>query len=93
MYTVGMVIYWNSNVNNLIFWDTDFWLSLALSSNHQKWKQKTVVVFYFTCNESKIYESFAFWNKLQEYFLDVPKDLLLWLFLPYTAIAELVAVS
>ncbi len=40
MYTVGMVIYWNSNVNNLIFWDTDFWLSLALSSNHQKWKQK-----------------------------------------------------
>ncbi len=23
-------------------------------------------VFYFTCNESKIYESFTFWNKLQE---------------------------
>ncbi len=33
----------------LIFWDTDFWLSLAVSSNHQ-------IVFYFTCNESKIYE-------------------------------------
>ncbi len=32
MYSVGMVIYWNSNVNNLIFWDTDFWLSC---SNHQ----------------------------------------------------------
>ncbi len=38
-------------------------------------------VFYFTCNESKIYESFTFWNKLQEkinfftifnFFLDVP---------------------
>ncbi len=29
MYTVWMVIYWNSNVNILIFWDTDFWLSLA----------------------------------------------------------------
>ncbi len=34
-YTVGMVIYRNSNVNVLIFWETDFWLSLAVSSNHQ----------------------------------------------------------
>ncbi len=25
----------NSNVNILIFWDTDFWLSWAVSSNHQ----------------------------------------------------------
>ncbi len=23
-------------------------------------------MFYFTCNASKIYESFTFWNKLQE---------------------------
>ncbi len=23
-------------------------------------------MLYFTCNESKIYESFTFWNKLQE---------------------------
>ncbi len=23
-------------------------------------------MFYFSCNESKIYESFTFWNKLQE---------------------------
>ncbi len=23
-------------------------------------------MFYFTCNESKIYESVTFWNKLQE---------------------------
>ncbi len=37
-------------------------------------------MFYFTCNESKINESFTFWNKLQEkmyfhhihFFLDVP---------------------
>ncbi len=38
-------------------------------------------MIYFTCNESKIYESFTFWNKLQEkmnlnhihfFFLDVP---------------------
>ncbi len=35
IYTVWMVIYLNSNVNILIFWDTDFWLSWALSSNHQ----------------------------------------------------------
>ncbi len=76
IYTIWMVIYWNSNVNILIFWDTHFWLSLAVSSNHQK----TFEVFYFTCNESKIYESFTFWNKLQGkmfhhilfFFLDVP---------------------
>ncbi len=35
IYTVWMVINWNSNVNILIFWDTDFWLSWAVSSNHQ----------------------------------------------------------
>ncbi len=35
MYTVWMVFYWNSNVNIIIFWDTDFWLSLAVSSNNQ----------------------------------------------------------
>ncbi len=35
IYTVGMVINWNSNVNILISWDTDFWLSWAVSSNHQ----------------------------------------------------------
>ncbi len=34
MYTVRVLIYWNSNVN-ILFWDTDFWLSLAVSSNHQ----------------------------------------------------------
>ncbi len=35
IYTVWMVINWNSNVNILIFWVTDFWLSWAVSSNHQ----------------------------------------------------------
>ncbi len=30
-----MVINWNSNVNILIFWDTDFWLSWAVSSDPQ----------------------------------------------------------
>ncbi len=65
IYTLWMVSYWNSNVNILIFWDTDFRLSLAVSSNHQNWNKKTFEVFYFTCNESKIYESFTFWNKFQ----------------------------
>ncbi len=40
IYTVWMVIYWNSNVNILIFWDTYFWLSLAVSSNHQNVNKK-----------------------------------------------------
>ncbi len=35
IYTVWMVIYWNSNISILIFWDNDFWLSLAVSSNHE----------------------------------------------------------
>ncbi len=68
IYTVWMVMYWNSNVNILIFWDTDFWLSLAVSSNHQNIFKKKFEVFYFACNKSKIYESFTFWNKLQEMF-------------------------
>ncbi len=38
-YTVWMVIYWNSNVNILIFWDTDFFLSLAVSSNQNSNKK------------------------------------------------------
>ncbi len=42
IYTVGMVINWNSNVNILIFWDTDFWLSWAVSSNPQNY-------FFFKC--------------------------------------------
>ncbi len=31
-------------------------------------------MFYFTYNDSKIYESFTFWNKLQEkidFFMDI----------------------
>ncbi len=42
-------------------------------------------MFYFTCNESKIYESFTFWNKLQEkklndilIYWDAPVDTLTW---------------
>ncbi len=52
----------------LIFWDTVFWLSLAVSINHQNKKnKKTVEVFYFTCNEAEIYENVTFWNKLQKW--------------------------
>ncbi len=73
IYTVWMVIYWNSNVNILIFWDTDFWLSLAVSSNHQINKKKAFEVFYFTCNESKIYEHFTFLSYKKK-----------WMFSPYS---------
>ncbi len=45
IYTVWMVIYWNSNVTILIFWDTDFWLSLAVSSSHQSKKKKLLTCF------------------------------------------------
>ncbi len=61
IYTVWMVIYWNSNVNILIFRDTDFLLSLALIK--KKFNKFFLEGF---CNESKIYESFTFWNNLQE---------------------------
>ncbi len=45
IYTVWMVIYWNSNVNIQIFWDTDFWLSLSVSSNHLNNNNKKVKLF------------------------------------------------
>ncbi len=35
-------------------------------------------MFYFTCNESKIYESFTFWNNLQENNL---QDCVHWIYL------------
>ncbi len=35
-------------------------------------------MFYFTCNESKIYESFTFWNNLQEKFLLFHDILIYW---------------
>ncbi len=35
-------------------------------------------MFYFTCNESKIYESFTFWNKLQENVLLFHDILIYW---------------
>ncbi len=73
-----MVIYWNSNVNILIFWDTDFWLSWAVSSNLKIKTKKTFEMFYFTCNESKIYESFTFWNKLQKKLKKLFHDILIY---------------
>ncbi len=72
MYTAWMVIYWISNVNILIFWDIGFLTFISCEVLSSK-KKKTFKVFYFTCNESKIYESFTFWNKLQE-----------WTFSPYS---------
>ncbi len=48
IYTVWMVIYWSSNVNILIFWDTGFLLSLAVNSNHQNKIKKRLT--FFTLN-------------------------------------------
>ncbi len=45
IYTVWMVIYWNSNVNILLFWYTYFWLSGAVSSNHQNKNNKLLKCF------------------------------------------------
>ncbi len=39
IYTVWMLIYWNSN------WDTDFWLSLAARSNHVNENKKSLKCF------------------------------------------------
>ncbi len=41
-------------------------------------------MFYFTCNESTIYESFTFWNKLQEKmnFFMIFNFFLMYLYLP-----------
>ncbi len=47
IYTEWMVIYWNSNVNIIIFWDTDFRLSLAVSSNHQNEKKNVLSVLIY----------------------------------------------
>ncbi len=68
MYTVWMVIYWNSNVNILIFWDTDFWLSLANKLKSSKLKQKQLLKCFtlLVMNQKYMKESFTFWNKLQE---------------------------
>ncbi len=45
IYTVWMVIYWTSNVSIQIFWDTDFLLSLAVTSNHQNENKKLLKCF------------------------------------------------
>ncbi len=40
-------------------------------------------MFYFTCSESKTYESFIFWNKLLEkiYFITIFKFLEMYLYI------------
>ncbi len=53
-----MVIYWNSNVNILIFWDTDFLTFMSCKLYSSKLNKKTFEMFYFTW--------FHFLNNLQE---------------------------
>ncbi len=47
----------------IVAFRSSFWLSLAVSYNHQNVYKKTFEVFYFTCNE--------FFHYIQ-FFLDVP---------------------
>ncbi len=66
MYTVWMVIYWNSNVNILIFWDTDFRLSWAVSANHQnKINKKPFEIFILHVINLK-YMNVSLFEMLQE---------------------------
>ncbi len=58
IYTAGMVIYWNSNINIIIFWVLDFWLSWAVSSNHQNKLLKcfTLHVMYLKYMKVSLFE-------------------------------------
>ncbi len=58
MYTVGHLLKLKCKYSNIL--DTGFLLSLAVSSNHQNENKNTFEMFYFTFNETKIYESFSF---------------------------------
>ncbi len=74
IYTVWMVIYWNSNVNVLIFWDTDFWLSLAVRSNHQNPKQKknfwsVLLYMFYSIRAAESLPTFKKWLKTQIFHL------------------------
>ncbi len=44
----------------LIFWDTGFLTFMSCKLYSSKLKQRNFEMFYFTCNESRIYESFTF---------------------------------
>ncbi len=65
LFTVWMVIYWISNVNIQIFWDTDFWLSLAVSSNHQIKTKKLLKCFTLHVMNLK-YMKVSLFEMLQE---------------------------
>ncbi len=54
-------------------------------------------MFYFTCNESRIYESFTFWNNLQSkkiifhdipFFLDAPVYIYMYMYI-YVCICQI----
>ncbi len=67
IYSVWMVIYWNSNVNILIFLDTDFWLSLAVTNKKHVMNLKYMKVSLFEMLLEKM-NFFTIFNL----FLDLP---------------------
>ncbi len=64
-YTVGMLINWNSNINIIIFWDTDFWLSWAVSSNNQN-ENKTLLKCFTLHLRNLKYMKVSLFEMLQE---------------------------
>ncbi len=54
MYTVWMVIYRNSNVNIVIFWDADFLLSLAVRLTDNENPKISVYEFRWIYYSSKL---------------------------------------
>ncbi len=48
-----------------------FLLSWAVRSNKLNWNKKVFEMFYFRCNESRIYESFTFWNIKKKMLYDI----------------------
>ncbi len=61
-----MVIYWNSKVNILIFWDTDFWLSWAVSANHQNYNKKKLLKCFTLHVMNLKYMKVSLFEMLQE---------------------------
>ncbi len=52
-------------VSMIVFWTIAKSAVFPIIVASKKQENPTFWMFYFTCNESKIYESFTFWNKLQ----------------------------
>ncbi len=53
---------WLNLKNILIFWDTGYLTFMSCKLHQYNYKKITFDMFYFTCNEYRIYKSLTFWN-------------------------------